>query len=302
MKKIIKNKQLIAFGRSLKKARIKAGYNSLSEGIEGIRKIDNKITFSRATLNLIENGSILDLNTDFLKILCKAYSLDFNSILKEYLEARFALPKTMFRQETDIIKSVKKDSLTFQKSSENNLAPVEIWNLDKFKKQQAALPKGSIVWVSVINFIDDKTFFELVLTNIKKGVSYYYYIPEESEARYRQFISMLSTELSLPPEQIDNKKSYFVKRGVAEFPISAVLFIYPNKTVEGFVGLSSADDISYFQKADELLSWRLYQSFLMAFSLSLDSEIQLRRKKIDLDLKSINDIKGFPVLMRNLGL
>ncbi len=200
-----------------------------------------------------------------------------------------------------MLKNANKDSVQLRIDTPRD-SIVELVSLKKFKKLQHELPNSSIVWVSVINFIDDREYFDLVLSNIRRGIRYYYYIPEESEVRYRQFISMLSKELSLPADEIDNKKCFFVKRGISEFPIVVVLFLHPNNTVEGFVGLSSDDSMQYFQKADNLLSWRLYQAFLMAFSLSLDPEIQARRAKIDLELKNVNEIRGFPVLMRSLGV
>jgi hypothetical protein len=298
--KAINNKELLAFGRSLKKARIDAGYNSLSSAIVGIKKLSASSSLSRATLNLMENGNISDINTDFLKILCRAFSLDYEQKLKEYLSIRYSLSKSFFST-GEIVKKASKDTLLIGDSSESE-ADIEIISIDKFKKLQRDLPSGSIVWVSVVNFIDDSTFFDLVLANIKKGIRYYYYIPEESELKYRHFVSMLSKELNLHPDEIDNVKCFFVKRGVSEFPIVAVLFLSPSNVLDGFVGLSSGDRIDYFLKADMLLSWRLYQSFLMAFSLSLDPEILARRKKIDFDLKNVKEIKGFPVLMGSLGV
>ena len=297
----MKNRNLRDFGLSLKRSRVEAGFNSLTKAIEGIRGMGSTTEFSRATLNLIENGAITDLNTEILKELCRAYSIDFESKLKEYLKIRYDLSKSFFRSESKLIEKVNKDNLIL-KTEFSDSPPVEIVSLDKFKKIQGDLPSSSIVWVSVINFIDDQSFFDIVLANIKKGVRYYYYLPESSEIKYRRFISMLSEKLALPVESIDNQKCFFVKRGASEFPIVVVLFVRDNSLVEGFVGLSSGDSLEYFQKADNLLSWRLYQSFLMAFSLSLDPEIQVRRAKIGLDLKKVKEIKGFPVLMGSLGV
>ncbi len=299
--KQLNNKQLLDFGRSLKKARIEAGYNSLSSGIEGIKKLNTSLSFSRATLNLIENGNISDINTEFLKVLCKAYSLNYRAKLKEYLKIRYELPQSFFGMESKILKKIDRDSLELYPDSDKDQS-IELLSVERFRKVQGELPGASIVGVSAISFLDDHKFFDMVLANIKKGVRYYYYLPEGSEIRYRQFIAKLSTSLLIPSQKIDEHKCFYIKRSPAEFPLVSVVFIKPNNIIEGFMGLSSGDNVQYFQRADSLLSWRLYQAFLMAFSLSSDTEIQGRRNQINLDLKDVKEIRGFPVLMGSLGV
>src|SRR5690606_16087211 len=113
-----------------------------------------------------------------------------------------------------------------------------------------------------------------VADNVSRGIRYYYYLPEESELRYRTFIANLSERLSMPSSEIDKSLCFYIRRGVYEFPLNTVLHISPEGSIEGYVGLVSGDLVQYYQRADTLLSWRLYQAFLMAFSLSLNPETQ----------------------------
>jgi hypothetical protein len=297
----LKNRKLELFGNSLKKSRIQAGYQSLSQALCAIQKTPGTVAFSKATLHLIEKGGISDLNPSFLKTLCEAYGLDYRAKLEEYIGLKFDLPKGSFSKESRIIKKTDKESLMLHSESENDKG-IEIITLRFFRKIQSNLPEGSVIGVSSNNFLDDhETFLQMVSDNIKKGIRYYYYLPEESELRYRKFISVLSMKVSLPPGEIDNSLCLYIKRGLSEFPLNSVLHILPDHTIEGYVGLVSGDLVQYYHKADILLSWRLYQAFLMAFSLSLDSETQTRRQKINADLQNNKSLKGFPILMHSLG-
>jgi transcriptional regulator with XRE-family HTH domain len=297
----IKDKNLQKFGMLLKEARIKVGFTSLSKAIDELKNRTGTTPFSKATLNLLENGRISEIKPDFLKIICECYGVSYEVVLSEFIKAKYDIPDRFPLFHSDFIKKSDDESFTLRPTYMNE-CDIEILSLDTLKKIQSSVPDRSTIGVSANTFLDDKVYFDMVLSNLKRGVRYYYYLPKDCEHGYRKFIADISKQLSTPVNRVDQRLCYFIPRGIAEFPINNVIHIHPDNSIYGFVGIVASDMVQYYQQADALLNWRIYQSFLMAISLSLDDKIQHRRIQIAHELKNQSEIKGFPILMDDFGI
>ena len=292
-------KHLIEIGTYLKSARLSAGYSSLDTGTEAINSQLSDRKFSRSTLHLVEKGKISDLDPSLLKALCTSYNISYEDLVRRYIAEKYEIETQTFLSGGSQVLEENQNTLSLKGSGDKS---IQILNLEHFEKIQSDLPPESIVGVSAHSFLDDSIFFDMVSKNILSGIKYYYHLPSACELRYRNFLSrltqvLLKESLETTP---DNNLTYFVPRGISEFPLNAILFIYPDRKLQGFIGLTSGDKAEYYQSLDSLVTWRLYQSFLMSIALSEKAESLKLREKISSSLHKGNTVRNFPVLLDHL--
>jgi transcriptional regulator with XRE-family HTH domain len=276
-------RKLTQFPDVLKRHRIAAGYQSLSQVVLAAERLTKgpkgpKVALSKTKLNQYENGLVDTLKPDTLRLLAKLYNIPFQRLATAWFSERYGIDESRSGELSLSLPEAGTLELTGGNQS------ISIIGLDCFKRKQSELAKGSYVIIATRRFLDDTpVFFEMVARNISRGVRYLYLCPESHRDLYRNLVSKLESYFATRGKQIDTKQTFFFSRHDFESPINQVVYVEPMGRLTGYIGLTDDELPLAYQITTERLAMRMFTSLLSAIRASHDSDFikELRRHEAD---------------------
>ena len=264
------------FSNYLKQCRIDAGFKSLSE----VAKISEKShknmpPLSKAKLSLYERGAIDTIKPEVLRLLSKIYRISYDDLAWRWFRDRYGADNDK-RGTAHLMLS---DSRACQLESDDR--SITLFSLKHFEHEQSKAPAGALILVSAPQFLDDTIFFKMVLANLKKGVRYFYLLPESQRINYRHLVSRIASEASELSDRVDGSRTFFIPRSDFDTPINQVLFLLPSGEVRGYVGLLDGEKPFCYQLAEERFALRLFHAFLWMIRIAFNAEISQGVKKLE---------------------
>ena len=270
----MKEKRLLEFGSYLIEIRHKAGFRSQDSALAAARKkFKSTKVLSKSMLSLFERGEVMTVKPEVLRLLSRLYNVDYKEMAERWFEERYGISGFYSSRKEQFVKQA--DQSLAKLSLRDSDQDLTIISLEYFEKLQSKLPKGTEVGVVSSIFLDNTVLFDMVAKNISRGVIYRYLMPEHSKVTYQMFVKRIEEKYPKLNGKIDGNLSTFMARPNLDFPMNYVVYLYPNRKIEGFVGLLHQNKPRYFQIAGPRLSLQLCNSFKWEMTLARD----LRTKK-----------------------
>jgi transcriptional regulator with XRE-family HTH domain len=267
----VKNKLLKNFGKYLLRLRESQGL-SQDDVIAKAKSGAAAQILSKSTLSLYEQGRIHALRPAIAHILATIYKVPYQELVSRWTKEVFATQSSIASEA--FILSASEDSCTLRGPSENN--QMTIISVDELRRTQENVPVGTEIGVATLSFLDNDIYFEMVSENIRRGVKYFYVLPEDDRITYVTLLSRIAQKYPEIARNLDGKRTHYIARHPTDFPFNYVVYVYPKGQIQGYVGLLYDKRVQYFLKADAGLSLRMYHAFSLAISLAEDKELHSR--------------------------
>lgn len=271
--------EICSFSSLLKKLRTQAGFASLSAVVAAAKTCgESEPALSKAKLSQYERGSVETIRPEVLRLLAKLYRIPFDTLATAW-----------FRDRYGVVDGSLQGTLTLALPDPGRVdlevgeQCIKLESLDEFRRNQAALPKGTYVIVATRRFLDDTLFFDMVASNITRGIRYIYLCPEPHRSIYRNLITKL--ELSHPRfvNKIDGALTRFFPRYDFDSPVNQVLYALPSGQITGHIGLSVDELPVLYQVTTERMALRMFHSLMATIQVAEDAQLvrALKRREAD---------------------
>ena len=276
-------RRLENFGSYLQGLRKLAGFTSLDAVIQALDETNDSQSpsISKSMLSLYERGELGSVRPEVLQALSHIYRASYEDLAHRWFAERFCV-SLRSSENSKILEAIEEHSLSLVGPAESDSTRIRLIDLEELKKTQKELPKNAQVGVAAINFLDDNTFFDMVLENLKRGIVYYYFMPETEHLRYKALLTRVGEFHPALKGKLDGKLTHFVPRPNLDFPVNYVVYVYPDGQLKAYIGLLAETQPFYFQEAGLYLTWRLYESFRWALTVAKDPKVRKALSEIEL--------------------
>lgn len=266
-----KSRTHVDFGRYLKDLRIKAGFKSLQKAVDYHPGV-----FSKATLNLVENGQFLNLSPEQLHFFSRVYKIAYEEVATAWFKYRYNISELDILTRNSFIRNINPEKISLSVSARTEKENLTIISTDELMKVQGKLPRNSKVTIVTSRFLDDDSFFNMVTANLLKNIQYIYLLPSQHFPIYQNFIQKAELKHKSLKGKLDKKLCRFYERSDYDFPMNYVLHVFPTGEIQGYIGLLYDHMVQYFQVADSKLSWRIFSGFKWGLKVAKDDVIKKR--------------------------
>lgn len=272
------------FGNFLTRSRRSTGFKSLENAVDFARSEypNDPGLVARSTLSLYEQGKITNIKPIVLRFLSKLYKIDYHELATYWFEATFGFEPQSFSSDESFIVESNAELCALRGPTIDPRDNIEIVPLSTLEEKQSNLPAGSQVGVAATDFLDDHIFFDMVSSNIERGVRYFYLLPELERVSYEALLMRVEDRFPALVGKIDGTRTQFYPRSNLDFPVNYVVHIHPNGHVEGFLGILHGTDVQYHHLADVKLALRLYDAFNWAITVASDASVRRGLEKLQL--------------------
>ena len=270
------NYENVSFGQYLKQLRINAGFKSLQKAIDYYENTKEVKVFSKASLNLIERDSFVNLSPEQLRFFSITYKISYEEIALSWFKHRYSISEIDLIVRDSFVRDLTSETISLTVSTNQRKETLDIVSLNELMRKQSKLPRNSKVGVVTSRFLDDDIYFTMVTKNLLKDIKYIYLLPSEHKPIYLNFLNQVEIKNKGRISKLDGNLCHFFERSNYDFPMNYVLHIYPTGEIECFIGLLYDNIVQYFQIADSKLSWRIFSGFKWGLKISKDKIIRKR--------------------------
>ncbi len=257
------------FPKLLRELRLRAGFQSLSAVVSAAKPVAGTETaLSKAKLSQYERGIVETIRPEILRLLAKLYGVPYDILASFWFKERYGVGDQS-TEETPTLQVPKSGCMRIEQGD----ASITLVSLDVFQREQAQLPKGSFVIVATRRFLDDTVFFEMVSSNIARGVRYIYIHPDSQRSTYRHLVSKLAIAHPKIAQKIDGERTRFFPRYDFDSAVNQVLYIAASGEITGHIGLAVDEVPVLYQRTTERMALRIFHSLVAMIQGSKGSQL-----------------------------